>query len=164
MNTPSPLASQQEILRQFPTPLAELFEKAMRAEDRRSWVAWFLGETIRFLALVALQDSLTHRLFASGGDKAEEALANLRQPMLLGKWTALLRSACVTPEVAAHTRFITDAKEWGEMTRESGIISKLVSGRNDWAHHQPPLDPRDTDLADSLLENLQVLYARLGFL
>lgn len=165
---PTAVESLHDLYRYFPTPVAQLVQRAFQRPDERARrMAWLLGEALRFVSLLAVQDALASGVYGADAARPADPLTKLRFPMVLGNWRNVLRAACPAGSgkgaaaVPPAGRFIPELAGWA--AEHDSFLNVLLRGRNEWAHGPPPLDFRDAGGLE-LSEGLRGLFARLAFL
>lgn len=143
----------------FPTPLAKTFaieSAALRTtggELRPAPIQRLFNETIRFLSLIALQDSLLSQSFGVGRADSEDALARLTQRRQRAEdWYEILRMSCDAASAATVDRAIPELVGW-EQDHCSDLEEFL-----EW------IDCPDDDELPHLWHKLQGIFRDLQFL
>ena len=114
----------QTARRDFPTPLSVSYDNRIPKEDTLS--VWsFVNDLLRFAGLLAIHDSVVHRIFGSQNVDRKTLSRKLAQPETPRDWRSLLFLAC--PDEGSHNgnRFITEFNGW--QRRNSQAIDKIVN-------------------------------------
>jgi serine/threonine-protein kinase len=105
----------------FPTPLSLLYDEYIDKDDS----LWSLvAESLRFVSLLALHDSVVHRIFGCQSADKKERSKTLKLPENPSDWRSLLRLACPDEGHPRAPRFINEFAGWER--RNSGAINRIV--------------------------------------
>ncbi len=142
----------------FPSVLSGLYNDNFRKEDSNA-LRRLAGEALRFTCLLALHDSVVHRVFGlQSADRRDrlQALAQARVPA--ADWRLLLRLACANESDRNAARFIAEFAGWEG--RNSGVLDRIVRCEEQLSD---PYYPQLQAMID-LRQGLSSLFAELGFL
>ena len=153
----SKLAS--SVTTRFPTPLALLYDDCIASKELDSLEA-LAAELLRFITLLALHDSVVHRIFGRQSVDAGERIRALCDPARLRDWHSLLRLSCPDEGTRVSHRFVAEFGGWE--IRNSKTLANLVE--IEAASPQQRRRSNRQHLSASVREGIASVFSDLDFL
>lgn len=114
-----------EIRSFFPTPLSLLYDDCMNGESERQ-LRMLVSGVIRFIAILAVHDSATHRTLALYSADKKEKIKLLVNPARTNDWLSLMHLS--SGEQQPEKWFITELAGWAE--RNSKVLLELIQAES----------------------------------